>query len=51
MVYLYLALFAKAGHLSTRIFFDDAEQLVRLILHPNLHVEKFAQYFTLGKSS
>jgi len=46
--YLYLALLAKAGQLSTRIYLDDAEQVVTRIKHTNLHLERFAQHFALG---
>ncbi len=47
-MYLYLALTTRAGGLSTRVYFDDLEQVARLVLHANLHVERLAQHFTLG---
>lgn len=48
VVYLYLAIFAKAGHLSTRVYLDDAEHLVTRLKYTNIHLEKFAQHFALG---
>jgi hypothetical protein len=47
-VYLYFAFLAKTGNLSTRIYLDDAEQVVTAVKHMNLHLERFAQHFTLG---
>ncbi len=48
VTYLYFAFLAKAGALSTRVYFDDAEEVVRLVRGTTLHVERFAQHFALG---